>query len=150
MGSPIFTFLIAIGIVLFALFKAWKLIQQILKKSQSQSWQVTNAEVVSKQVVKKLSTRSGASFYPEIGYRYSVMGQSFENTIRLQKNYTPRKAEEKLEQIGAIIEVRYDPNQPKEHVSEFDIVNYLEIVVIVIFLVLAGIMLYPYLTNFTL
>lgn len=150
MEIPIVTLLIAIGIILFALFKAWKLVQQILKKSKSQSWQVTNAEVISKQVVKKLSTRSGASFYPEIGYRYLVMGNRFEHTIRLQKNYSPRKAEEKLELIPTNIEVRYDPNQPKEHVSEFDVVNYLEIIPIVIFLVLAGIMLYPYLTNFTL
>jgi len=150
MEIPIVTLLISIGIILFALFKAWKLVQQILKKSKSQSWQVTNAEVISKQVVKKLSTRSGASFYPEIGYRYSVMGNRFEHTIRLQKNYSPRKAEEKLELIPTNIEVRYDPNQPKEHVSEFDVVNYLEIIPIVIFLVLAVIMLYPYLTNFTL
>lgn len=150
MEIPIVTLLIAMGIILFALFKAWRLVQQILKKSKSQSWQVTNAEVISKQVVKKLSTRSGASFYPEIGYRYSVMGNRFEHTIRLQKNYSPRKAEEKLELIPARIEVRYDPNQPKEHVSEFDVVNYLEIIPIVIFLVLAVIMLYPYLTNFTL
>ena len=144
MEIPITTILISIGIVLFALFKTWKLVHQILKKNQSQSWQMSAAEVLSKRVTKKISTRSGLSYYPEIEYRYTVMGQSFEKTIRMPKNYSERKAEEKLDNVGATIEVRYDPNQPKDHVSEFDIVNYPDIVVIVLFLVLAGIMIYPY------
>jgi hypothetical protein len=145
MEIPITTILILIGIVLFALFKTWKLVRQILKKNQSQSWQMSAAEVVSKRVTKRISTRSGVSYYPEINYRYTVMGQIFEKTIRLPKNYSERKAEEKIDNVGTTIEVRYDPNQPKDHVSEYDIVNYPDIVVIVIFLVLAGIMIYPYL-----
>jgi hypothetical protein len=145
MEFPNLTVLIAIGLILYAIFKTWKLIQQYLKKSSSQSWQVTTAEVLTKQVVKKFSTRSGASYYPEIAYRYSVMGQNYENTTRLQKNHTHRSAEEKVDKIGISIGVRYNPNQPKEHVSEYDIVNYADILQIVISLVLAGIMLYPYL-----
>lgn len=150
MESQIFTILVAIGLILYSLFKTGKLIQQMLKKSKSQSWQVSTAEVVSKQVTKRISTRSGASYYPEIEYRYSVMGQRFEKTIRLSKNYSRQKAQEKVDNLGTTIEVRYNPNQPKEHVSEYDIVNYADILLIVIMLVLAGIMLYPYLTNFAL
>jgi len=145
MESSIVTILVAIGLILFGLFKTGKLVQQILKKSRSQSWQMSTAEVISKQVVKKLSTRSGASYYPEIDYRYSVMGQPFEKTIRLAKNYSRQKAQEKVESIGTTIAIRFDPNQPKEHVSEYDIVNYADILLIVIMLVLAGIMVFPYL-----
>jgi len=78
------------------------------------------------------------------------MGQPYEKTIRLSKNYSRQKAQEKVDNVGTTIEVRYNPNQPKEHVSEYDIVNYGDILLIVIMLVLAGIMLYPYLTNFAL
>jgi len=145
MESSIVTILVAIGLILFGLFKTGKLVQQILKKNKSQSWQMSTAEVTSKQVVKKLSTRSGASYYPEIDYRYSVMGQPFEKTIRLAKNYSRQKAQEKVESIGTTIAIRFDPNQPKEHVSEYDIVNYADILLIVIMLVLAGIMVFPYL-----
>ena len=145
MESSIVTILVAIGLILFGLFKTGKLVQQILKKNKSQSWQMSTAEVTSKQVVKKLSTRSGASYYPEIDYRYSVMGQPYEKTIRLAKNYSRQKAQEKVESIGNTIAIRFDPNQPKEHVSEYDIVNYADILLIVIMLVLAGIMVYPYL-----
>ena len=145
MESSIVTILVAIGLILFGLFKTGKLVQQILKKNKSQSWQMSTAEVTSKQVVKKLSTRSGASYYPEIDYRYSVMGQPFEKTILLAKNYSRQKAQEKVESIGNTIAIRFDPNQPKEHVSEYDIVNYADILLIVIMLVLAGIMAYPYL-----
>jgi hypothetical protein len=145
MESQIVTILIAIGLILFGLFKTGKLIQQMLKKSKSQSWQVSSAEVVSKCVTKKISTKSGASYYPEIDYRYAVMGQPYEKKIRLAKYYSRQKAQEKVDNIGTTIEVRYNPNQPKEHVSEYDIVNYPDILLIVIMLVLAGIMLYPYL-----
>jgi len=145
MESSIVTILVAIGLILFGLFKTGKLVQQILKKNKSQSWQMSTAEVTSKQVVKKLSTRSGASYYPEIDYRYSVMGQPFEKTILLAKNYSRQKAQEKVESIGNTIAIRFDPNQPKEHVSEYDIVNYADILLIVIMLVLAGIMVFPYL-----
>lgn len=145
MGSSTVTILVASGLLLFGVFKTGKLIQQILKKNKSQSWQVSTAEVVSKRVTKKISTRSGASYYPEIDYHYSVMGQRFEKTIRLAKNYSRQKAQEKVDNIGTTIEVRYDPNQPKEHISEYDIVNYPDILLIVIMLGLAGFMLYPYL-----
>jgi len=145
MESQIVTILVAIGLILFALFKSVTLIQQILKKNKGESWQVSTAAVLSKQVTKKISTRSGASYYPEITYRYIVMGQQFEKTIRLVKYLSRQKAQEKVDNLGTSIEVRYNPNQPKEHISEYDIVNYPDIILIVIMLVLAGIMLYPYL-----
>lgn len=145
MESQFITILIAIGLILYAIFKSGKLLQQMLMKSKSQFWQVTSAELITKQVTKRISTRSGASYYPEIAYRYAVMGQQFEKTIRLAKYFSRQKAQEKVDNIGTSIEVRYNPNQPKEHVSEYDIVNYPDIMLIVIMLVLAGIMLYPYL-----
>jgi hypothetical protein len=145
MGSSIVTIIVAIGLILFGLYKTVRLILQILKKSKSQNWQVARAQVVSKKVVKKLSSRSGSSYFPEIEYQYNVMGQSYENKVRLPKNYSRGKAEEKLEGVGMTMEVRYDPNQPKVHISEYEIVNYAEIILIVITVILAGFMLYPYL-----
>jgi hypothetical protein len=145
MEISLVVFLVPIILILFALYKLWKLIQQILKKSKSQSWQMSSAEVVSKRVTRRISTRSGVSYYPELAYRYNVMGQSFEKTIRLPKNFTEQKADEKLDKIGNTIEVRFDPNQPKDHISEFDIVNYWDILLIVIFFVLAGFIIVPYL-----
>ncbi len=145
MGSSIVTIIIAIGLILFSLYKTFRLVQQILKKAKSETWQVARAQVVSKQVVKKRSSRSGSSYFPEIEYQYSVMGQSFENKVRLPKNYTRGKAEEKLDGVGMSMEVRYDPNQPKEHISEYEFVNYADIILIVLSVVLAGFMFYPFL-----
>ena len=145
MGSSIVTIIIAIGLILFSLYKTFRLVQQILKKAKSETWQVARAQVVSKQVVKKRSSRSGSSYFPEIEYQYSVMGQSYENKVRLPKNYTRGKAEEKLDGVGMSMEVRYDPNQPKEHISEYEFVNYADIILIVLSVVLAGFMLYPFL-----
>ncbi|MDO9086495.1 MAG: DUF3592 domain-containing protein [Anaerolineaceae bacterium] len=146
MEIPIVVLLVSLILILFALYKIWTFIQKSLKKSNSQTWQKTTAEVFSKTVARKISTKSGISYYPEIEYRYTVMGQSFEKKIRLPKNYTLQKAEEIINNLGTTIEVHYNPNQPKEHISEYEKANYLDIVVGVISLVLAGIMLFPYLS----
>lgn len=146
MQASVVTILVSVGLLLFGLYKAWNLVRQILKKSQSESWQVTTAEVTSKQVVRKISARSGATYIPEIFYQYTVIGQVFENKIRLQKHYTTSSAEKKVDAIGATFGVRYNPDQPKEHLTEYDFINYADILIIVISLVFAGIMIYQYLS----
>ncbi len=146
MQIPIIMILIAVGFVLLGLFRLWKLVQQIQKKSKSQNWQPTTAEVLSKQVAKKLSTRSGVSYHPEITYRFVVMGQGFEKKIQLPKYYSSQKAQEKLDIVGTTIAVRYDPNQPKDHISEFETVNYSDILLIVTTFVVAALILFPYLS----
>jgi len=145
MQFPIIPTLVSISFILYALFKAWKLVLQILKNSRSQSWQPSVAEVLSKEVVKKASTRSGVSYYPEIAYRYKVMGQSYEKKIQLPKNYSSQKAQELLDSIGTSIAIRYDPNQPKDHLSEYETVNYSDILLIVIIIAAAVLLLIPYL-----
>ena len=146
MQFPIIPTLVSVSFILYALYKTGKLIQQIIKNSRSQSWQPTTAEVLSKEVAKKASTRSGVSYYPEIAYRYKVMGQSYEKKIQLPKNYSSQKVQEKLDSIGSTIAVRYDPNQPKDHVSEYDTVNYSDILLIVIIIVAAALLLLPYIS----
>lgn len=145
MQFPIIPTLVSVSFILYALFKSWRLVQQILKNSRSQSWQPSTAEVLSKEVVKKASSRSGVTYHPEIAYRYKVMGQSYEKKILLPKNYSTQKVQEKLDSIGNTIAVRYDPNQPKDHVSEYENVNYSDILLIVIIIVAAVLLLIPYL-----
>ena len=136
---------LGIGLILFALYRLWKLFQQIQKKSRSETWQPTTAEVLSKNVAKRVSSRSGVAYYPEIEYRYVVMGQPYENKHRLLRSNSEQKALETLENMGKTIAVRYDPNQPKDHISEYEEVNYRDLMMLVIALVVAGIILYPYL-----
>ncbi len=144
MQIPSISILVAIGFLLYGFYKSWKLVQHIRKNSQSQSWQPTNAEVLSKQVAKKMSSRSGVAYHPEISYRYVVMGQVFEKKIQLPKYYSSQKAQEKLDSIGNSVAVRYDPNQPKDHISEFETVNYSDIVLIVTLFAVAAIISYQY------
>ena len=146
MQFPIIPTLVSASFILYALYKSGKLIQQILKNSRSQNWQPTTAEVLTKEVVKNASTRSGVSYHPEIDYRYKVMGQSYEKKIKLPKNYSSQKVQEKLDSIGKSIAVRYDPNQPKDHVSEYDNVNYSDIMLIVIIIVAAVLLFLPYIS----
>ncbi len=135
--------LISIVLILFALYRLWKFIQQIRNKSQSQNWLTITAQVVSKKVGKTTSMRSGNIFFPEIKYRYKVMGQRYENKTRTSRSYSLQKAEEMVNNLGSDIEVRYNPVNPKEHVAEYERINYLEILMIVTILLVALIILIP-------
>ena len=53
MELPILTLVLGAGLILFSLYRLWKLIQQIQKKSRSENWQPTNAEVLSKNVANQ-------------------------------------------------------------------------------------------------
>jgi len=147
MDSSILMILVPIGLILFALYRLWKFIQLIRKNSQSQTWQVTSAEILSKHIEKNRSTRSGVSYFPVIEYRYTVMGQSYEKKINLPKSYSFEKAEETANQLGTNLEIRYDPNQPKEHISKYEKANYFEVFLIVVILAVAVIIMLPYINK---
>lgn len=71
------------------------------------------------------------------------MGQQYEKRTRTSRNFSYDKAEELVNQIGATIEVRYNPNNPKENVSDYERINYLEILLIVTLLVVGVMILIP-------
>jgi hypothetical protein len=142
MNTPIIQILAGIGFLVFGLYKLWKTIEYFRRRSASMAWPVMAGEVVSKRVVETSSPRSGKSYYPEIMYKYSVMGQEFENKKMLVGIYSRKSAEKAINDFGTAIELHYNPENPSEHITDLDKVKIFDILLIIIVLALAGFTLY--------
>ncbi len=133
------TLSIALGFAFlaFGIYKIWQLVRQQQRRSASQTWPVIAADVISKKVAESRSPKSGTSYFPEITYKYTHMGQEFEKQTRLSGLYSRKSAEDAIFNVGKTIEVRYNPDNPKEHIAETDKNNFWDILQVVATLVVA-------------
>jgi hypothetical protein len=143
MGSgTIVQILVGVGFLAYSIFKIWKTIEFFRRRSASQAWPIATGEVTSKKVSEHWNRRSGKSYYPEITYKYSVIGQLFEKQTKLVGFFTRKSAEKAINNIGANIELHYNPENPKEHISEQDKVNILDMLLTAFILALGVFDLY--------
>jgi hypothetical protein len=143
MKVSIISILLSIGFFGFSVYKIWKLVELLRKRSASSTWPVIAGEVVSKKVAESRSTRGGTSYFPELTYKYSVMGMEFQKETRISGMYSRKSAEDAVYNMGNSIELRYNPQNPKEHTSKLDKINVWDIVLIFVNLALAIFLLVP-------
>lgn len=135
--------ILGIGFLAFSIYKIWKFVEVIRRRSASSTWPVIAAEVVAKKVAESRSTKGGTSYFPEFTYKYSVMGMEFQKETRISGMYSRKSAEDAVYNMGNSIELRYNPQNPKEHISVLDKINVWDIILIVINIVLALFLLVP-------
>jgi hypothetical protein len=135
--------ILGIGFLAFSVYKIWKLVEVMRRRSASSTWPVIAAEVVAKKVAESRSTKGGTSYFPEVTYKYSVMGMEFQKETRISGMYSRKSAEDAVYNMGNSIELRYNPQNPKEHISVLDKINVWDIILIVINLALALFLLVP-------
>jgi hypothetical protein len=143
MSISIVSILVAVGFLAFCIFKIWQMVQFFQRRSASETWPVTTGEIISRNVNVQHSSRSGNSYYPEIKYKYTVMGQEFEKKITLGGIYSRKSAEDAINNLGNTIEVRYNPDNPQEQISEKEKFNFVDVLLIVVTLAVAVFVLYP-------
>jgi hypothetical protein len=143
MKVSIISILVSIGFFGFSIYKIWKLVEVSRRKSASSLWPVIAAEIVTKKVAEIRSTRGGTSYFPQFTYKYSVMGMEFQKETRLSGMYSRKSAEDAVYNMGNSIELRYNPQNPKEHISVLDKINVWDIVLIVVCLALGSFLLVP-------
>jgi hypothetical protein len=91
------------------------------KKTASASWPVTTGHVLSKDVSSsKNSGSSGYNYRADITYNYDAPGGPFEKKLFLGSKGVRTQAEKLLEAIGDTIQVRYNPEKPGEHITDFE------------------------------
>lgn len=117
MSANLVSILVGVGFLAFGIYKIWKTIELSRRISASKTWPITAGEVISKKVTEHRSPKSGTSYYPDITYKYSIMGQEFEKETRLGGIYSRKSAEDAIFNVGKTIEVRYNPENPKDHVT---------------------------------
>ena len=135
--------ILGIGFLAFSIYKIWKFVELMRRRSASSTWPVIAAEVVAKKVAESRSTKGGTSYFPEFTYKYSVMGMEFQKETRISGMYSRKSAEDAVYNMGNSIELRYNPQNPKEHISVLDKINVWDILLIVITLALAIFLLVP-------
>lgn len=124
-------------LLVFAGYKIWKVVQLAQKISASKMWPAIAGDVVSKKVKEHWTQKSGKSYHPEITVKYTIMGQEYEKTISLPGIFSQHSAEKALGEIGASLEVRYNPENPAETVAEKEKVNITDLLLILACLGLA-------------
>lgn len=138
MNASIMALIASAGVLIFGLYRLWRIIQLASRIRASKTWPLVQAEVTSKEAAERFSRKSSASsFSPVMKYKYFLAGQTCEGVITLAGVYTRAGAEAALAGIGAAIEVRCDPHNPARHVTAFDTVRAIDVVLIVIMLGLA-------------
>ena len=135
--------ILGIGFLAFSIYKIWKFVEVMRRRSASSTWPVIAAEVVAKKVAESRSTKGGTSYFPEFTYKYSVMGMEFQKETRVSGMYSRKSAEDAVYNMGNSIELRYNPQNPKEHISVLDKINVWDIIVIVLTLSVALFILVP-------
>jgi hypothetical protein len=126
-------YLIAAVIMLgIGLYKLWKLISQSIKVNASKTWPAIPAHVFKTEVVRRVTTKGQITYYPELDYRYSVMGSEFNQHARLRGTYSSANGQKKLDAVGETLEVRYNPEKPTEHTNGFEKIRFGDILLIVV------------------
>ena len=91
------------------------------KVKVSQAWPETTAKVTSAEIDKE-RYRSGDSYIPKITYSYSILETDFTGRFILDNQKSSEDAKQATApfKVGTPIPIRYNPENPQEHVSEQD------------------------------
>jgi hypothetical protein len=125
------------GVLVFGMYRLWRIIQLSRRITAAKTWPSVEAGVISREALERRSRKSAASYSPVVKYKYTFMQQIHEGQVTLPGLFTRAGAEEALVGIGATIEVRCDPQNPARHVSAYDKVNIVDVVLLVVMLGLA-------------
>ena len=71
------------------------------------------------------------------------MGMEFQKETRISGMYSRKSAEDAVYNMGNSIELRYNPQNPKEHISVLDKINVWDILLIIATMALALFSLIP-------
>ena len=56
--------ILGIGFLAFSIYKIWKFVELMRRRSASSTWPVIAAEVVAKKVAESRSAKGGTSYFP--------------------------------------------------------------------------------------
>jgi hypothetical protein len=110
----------------------------------SARWPVTKGFVIHREI----QTRDrGKSFSAELTYQFSISGNEFKKTISLGKHSTESGAQQELNAVPNIIEVRYHSEHPEENTTALVKVGLIEIALLVLYGIFATFFLYLFLVQ---
>jgi hypothetical protein len=122
MGDILFGLFFILSFLIFGVFLIWSAISRQKRINRSRSWPNTMGMVVAAKNKVSFGTKGGRSYRPEVTYRYSVIGIEYQQTISINSTIIKDNVEEFLKNltIGAKLKISYNPDNPKDCVSEYD------------------------------
>ncbi len=119
------------------LYKLYTTIKKARLIAAAKTWPAVPAQVLKKEVVRRVTGKGQVNYFPELDYQYSVMGSEFNKHARLPKAWSGVHAQKTLDDIAETIEVRYNPENPQEHANGYEKAGFMDYL-LVVFLVLLG------------
>jgi hypothetical protein len=137
MDSKLIFILVTAGLLAYALYKVWQIVELFLRSKASGSWPTTTGKVVLKEVSVQRGGKGGTSYIPKIIYSYSVMGERYKKTISLGTRWWESSAEKAIHEVGDSLEVRYNPEKPNVNITDQEKIRFFDLFPILIILSVA-------------
>jgi hypothetical protein len=143
MNVSIVPILVSAGLFIFAVYKLYSVIKLSRTITASQTWPAVMGQVTAKNVLVHRSSKGSTSYSPEVAYKYSVMGSEFGGKTQLKGLWSRNSAQAALDAMGETMEVRYNPDNPKNHTHGKEKVHIFDILIILASLAIALFLLVP-------
>ena len=139
----LFLLIFGAAIVIGGLLLLWGVYRTRKRVKASQSWPETTGTVTSAEI-KTQHYRSGDNYLPDVKYSYSVLGSDFTGKFILDNQKTNDDALELMApfQVGSALPVRYNHDNPQEHVTEQDLITTRLYLVVLVMLALGALSLW--------
>lgn len=119
MNAQFSMILLAVIMIGFSIYSGLKVMSIYRRKSASEEWPVVPGTVLARDVSSVRNTNGrGHSYRAEVTYRYATPGGPFEKKLFVGSKGVRAQADKLLESMGDSIQVRYNPQNPSEHISD--------------------------------
>jgi hypothetical protein len=141
----------ALLVLLYSLYRLWRMIGIFHRHSVSASWKLTTGKVCDRKIAELHEFDGDGWWYwyrPEITYNYTVMGEEFKNTFSAGSHSLVRTCAEKtLAEFGDTLGVFNNPEKPEESIPSREKVSRMDGIAIFVFLPISLLVLWFALIN---
>jgi hypothetical protein len=138
--DKLFSYLFILPFLIWASYSTWKIIDLKRRRKASTSWPLVIGTITEKRVAEHSGGKGGRSFTPKVTYAYSILGTMVTKTLSLESNLDKSVAEETLNLVGHTVHARYNPQNPKVHISDLEQVtssDKLNLLIALLFLIMS-------------
>lgn len=142
MNTQFFLIVLAVLMLAASIFYALKVISIYRRKSASASWPTATGQVLSRDVKSVRNSKTNSySYRAEVTYNYATPDGQFEKKLFLGTKGVRTQAEQLLNAVGDTIQVRYNPEKPTEHISDYEKIIPSQVVAVIGPLILAVVLI---------
>jgi hypothetical protein len=129
---------LSVVLIAVAVFFGLKILGISRRKTASRSWPVTSGRILSRDISSTRNSSSGGYTYRAVlTYGFEAPGGPFQKKLFLGSKGLRPQVEKLFEAIGDTIPVRYNPEKPAEHMTDFEKIMPAQVATVICSLILA-------------